>query len=110
MTCQVVIDDFTLHSDVLPLLRSSAVRLVKIDAQLTAAAMKDKLSQAIVVAISQASKVLGTHCVAKRIDSAMARQWLAAVGVDFAQGFLLEGPLPLTDLVTLASKSQVQQV
>jgi EAL domain-containing protein (putative c-di-GMP-specific phosphodiesterase class I) len=110
MTCQVVIDDFTLHSDVLPLLRSSAVRLVKIDAQLTAAAMKDKLSQAIVVAISQASKVLGTHCVAKRIDSAMARQWLAAVGVDFAQGFLLEGPLPLTDLVTLASKPQVQQV
>ncbi|MEP7312395.1 MAG: EAL domain-containing protein [Pseudomonadota bacterium] len=110
MTCQVVIDDFTLHSDVLPLLRSSAVRLVKIDAQLTAAAMKDKLSQAIVVAISQASKVLGTHCVAKRIDSAMARQWLAAVGVDFAQGFLLEGPLPLTDLATLVAKTQGHQL
>ena len=110
MTCQVVIDDFTLHSDVLPLLRSSAVRLVKIDAQLTAAAMKDKLSQAIVVAISQASKVLGTHCVAKRIDSAMARQWLAAVGVDFAQGFLLEGPLPLTELATLVRKAEAHQV
>lgn len=104
LTCQVVIDDFTLHSDVLPLLRSSAVRLVKIDAQLTTAAMKDKLAQAIVVAISQASKVLGTHCVAKRIDSAMARQWLAAIGVDFAQGFLLEGPLPLTDLATLHTR------
>jgi EAL domain-containing protein (putative c-di-GMP-specific phosphodiesterase class I) len=98
LKCQVVIDDFTLHSDVLPLLRSPAVRLVKIDAHLTTAAMKDKLSQAIVVAISQASKVLGAHCVAKRIESTMARQWLAAIGVDFAQGFLLEGLMPLASL------------
>lgn len=98
MKCQIVIDDFSLHSDVLPLLRSPAVRLVKIDARLTTAAMKDKLSQAIVVAISQASKVLGAHCVAKRIESTMARQWLSAIGVDFAQGFLLEGLMPLTAL------------
>ena len=98
LKCQVVIDDFTLHSDVLPLLRSSAVRLVKIDATLTAAAMKDKLSQAVVVAISQAAKVLGAHCVAKRIESTIARQWLAAIGIDFAQGFLLEGLMPLTSL------------
>ncbi|MET0292488.1 MAG: EAL domain-containing protein [Steroidobacteraceae bacterium] len=98
MKCQVVIDDFTLNSDVLPMLRSPAVRLVKIDARLTADAMKDKLAQALVVAISQAAKVLGTHCVAKRIESTMARQWLAAVGVDFAQGFLLEGLVPLDSL------------
>jgi EAL domain-containing protein (putative c-di-GMP-specific phosphodiesterase class I) len=98
LQCQVVIDDFTMHSDVLPLLRSPAVRLVKIDAALTTAAMKDKLSQALVVAISQASKVLGAHCVAKRIESSIARQWLAAVGVDFAQGFLLEGLMPLSAL------------
>lgn len=98
LKCQIVIDDFTLHSDVLPLLRSASVRLVKIDAALTTAAMQDKLSQAIVVAISQASKVLGAHCVAKRIESTMARQWLAAIGVDFAQGFLLEGLMPLTAL------------
>jgi len=98
LKCQIVIDDFSLHSDVLPLLRSPSVRLVKIDAELTTAAMKDKLSQAIVVAISQASKVVGAHCVAKRIESTMARQWLAAIGVDFAQGFLLEGLMPLTAL------------
>lgn len=98
MKCQIVIDDFTMHSDVLPLLRSPAVRLVKIDAALTVAAMKDKLSQAQVVAISQAAKVLGAHCVAKRIESTMARQWLAAIGVDFAQGFLLEGLIPLSAL------------
>lgn len=96
--CFVVLDDFSLHSTSLPLLASSAVKLAKIDASLSAGAMKDKLSQAIVVAISQAAKVLGVNCVAKRVDTPVARQWLAAIGIDFAQGFLLEKPRPLESL------------
>jgi EAL domain-containing protein (putative c-di-GMP-specific phosphodiesterase class I) len=99
--CHVVIDDFTFHSDVLPLLRHRAVRMLKIDASLTVQALNDKIAQAQVAAITHASRVLGMHCVAKRIESPMARQWLAAIGVDFAQGFLLEGPLPITELASL---------
>jgi EAL domain-containing protein (putative c-di-GMP-specific phosphodiesterase class I) len=108
--CQVVIDDFTFHTGVLPLLRQRAVRMLKIDAALTTAALKDKVAQAQVVAISQGSRVLGMHCVAKRIDSPMARQWLSAVGVDFAQGFLLEGPLPITQLASLRLTEPVRRV
>lgn len=102
---QAVIDDFTFHSDVLPLLRHQSVKLLKIDPVLTVSALSDKVAQAKVVAIAQASKVLGAHCVAKRIESATARQWLAAIGVDFAQGYLLEGPLPLTELSSLNLRS-----
>ena len=83
---QVVIDDFTFHSDVLPLLRYQAVRLLKIDAQLTVSALTDKVAQAKVVAIAQASKVLGAHCVAKRIESAIARQWLSGHRCRFRAG------------------------
>lgn len=95
----LALDDFSLHSAAQPLLASAAVRLVKIDARLTLGAMKDKLPQAMVVAISQAAKVLGIHCVAKRVDSSMARQWLAAIGIDFAQGFSLERPQALDSLL-----------
>lgn len=97
--CFVVLDDFSLHSAAVPLLRSRALRVVKIDAALTGGAMKDKVSQALVVAIAQAAKVLGIHCVAKRVESQTARQWLAAIGCDFAQGFALEDPQPLESLV-----------
>jgi len=96
--CFVVLDDFTLHSEALPFLASPAMRLVKIDARMTSTALKEKLPQAIVIAISQAAKVLGVHCVAKRVDSQVGRQWLSAIGIDFAQGFLLEKPQPLEDL------------
>ncbi|MEO6185231.1 MAG: EAL domain-containing protein [Steroidobacteraceae bacterium] len=104
-----VIDDFTFHSDVLPMLRQRSVRMLKIDAALTVAALKDKVAQAQVAAISHGSRVLGMHCVAKRIESPTARQWLAAIGVDFAQGYLLEGPLPITELASLRLTEPVQR-
>jgi EAL domain-containing protein (putative c-di-GMP-specific phosphodiesterase class I) len=107
--CHVVIDDFTFHSDLLPMLRQRAVRMLKIDASLTVAALKDKVAQAQVAAISHGSRVLGMHCVAKRIESPMARQWLSAIGVDFAQGYLLEGPLPITELASLRLTEPVQR-
>lgn len=96
--CFVVIDDFSFDSAVLPLLRSKAVRLVKIDPKLTSAALRDKLSQALVVAIVQAVKVLGIHCAAKRVESQASLQWLTAIGCDLAQGSALSQPVPIDSL------------
>jgi EAL domain-containing protein (putative c-di-GMP-specific phosphodiesterase class I) len=96
--CFVVIDDFSFDSSVLPLLRSKALRLVKIDPKLTSIALKDKLSQAMVVAIVQAVKVLGIHCAAKRVESQASLQWLTAIGCDLAQGPALSQVLPIESL------------
>jgi EAL domain-containing protein (putative c-di-GMP-specific phosphodiesterase class I) len=96
--CFVVIDDFSFDSSVLPLLRSKALRLVKIDPKLTSAALRDKLSQAMVVAIVQAVKVLGIHCAAKRVESQASLQWLTAIGCDLAQGPALSQVLPIESL------------
>jgi len=96
----VVIDDFSFDSQVLPLLRSKAVRLVKIDPRLTASALKDKFCQALVVATVQAAKVLGIHCAAKRVDNQAAAQWLGAIGCDLAQGAALSGTKSLETLLT----------
>jgi EAL domain-containing protein (putative c-di-GMP-specific phosphodiesterase class I) len=96
--CFVVIDDFSFDSSMLPLLRSKALRLVKIDPKLTSAALRDKLSQAVVVAIVQAVKVLGIHCAAKRVESQASLQWLTAIGCDLAQGPALSQVLPIESL------------
>jgi EAL domain-containing protein (putative c-di-GMP-specific phosphodiesterase class I) len=100
MGCFLVIDNFSFDSDVFELLGSKALRHVKLDPKLTDAAMKDKLPQALVVAILQACKVLGVHCVAKRVESKSSMQWLTAVGCDFAQAFSLHKPLPLESLAS----------
>jgi EAL domain-containing protein (putative c-di-GMP-specific phosphodiesterase class I) len=101
--CFVVIDDFSFDSAVVPLLRSKALRLVKIDTRLTSAALRDKLSQALVVAVVQAVKVLGIHCAAQQVVSQADLQWLTAVGCDFAQGPMLARQQPLETLLGPAS-------
>jgi EAL domain-containing protein (putative c-di-GMP-specific phosphodiesterase class I) len=60
--------------------------LVKIDPKLTTVALRDKVAQAMVVAIAQAVKVLGIHCAAKSVESQASVQWLTAIGCDFVQG------------------------
>ncbi len=98
--CFVVIDDFTFNSAMLDLLRSSAVRLWKIEARLATMALRDKLSQARVVAIAQASKVLGTLCAAKYVDAQSGRRWLAAAGLDFVQSSVTEPMRRVTEAAT----------
>jgi len=102
--CHVVLDDFTLHHNSMRWLGSSALKFVKIDTKITAVAMKDRVPQALVVAIAQASKVLGLSCVAKRVDTPAVRDWLSAVGLDYAQGFLLDQPRALTSLTATPKK------
>ena len=103
--CHVVLDDFTMHHNSLRWLGSSALKFLKLDPKITAVAMKDRVPQALVVAIAQASKVLGLSCVAKRVDTPAVRDWLSAVGLDYAQGFLLDQPRALIKLA--AENSQV---
>ncbi len=102
----LVIDDFSFDSGALELLRSKALRLVKVDPQLVAAALRDKLAQARIVAISQAARVLGVHCAAKRVDGETTRRWLTAAGFDFAEGPLSEGSLTLASLAAELADSK----
>jgi len=96
--CHLVLDDFTFNSHAMRWLGSSALKFLKLDPRITAVAMKDRVPQALVVATAQASKVLGLSCVAKRVDTPAVRDWLTAVGLDYAQGFLLDQPKALFSL------------
>jgi Amt family ammonium transporter len=102
--CHIVLDDFTMHQNSLRWLGSSALKFLKLDPKVTSVAMKERVPQALVVAIAQASKVLGLSCVAKRVDTPAVREWLSAVGLDYAQGFLLDQPRALTQLAATPSK------
>lgn len=98
MGCFLVLDDFSFDMGALELLRSKALRVVKVDRALIRAALRDKLAQARIVAISQAARVLGLHCAAKHVDAVATQRWLAAAGFDFAEGPLFGAPRPLASL------------
>jgi len=105
--CFLVLDDFTFDTGGLELLRSRALRLLKVDGALTRGALRDKLAQARVVAISQAARVLGVHCAAKQIDTAATQRWLAAAGFDFAEGPLFGAPRALASITRQTARPPI---
>jgi EAL domain-containing protein (putative c-di-GMP-specific phosphodiesterase class I) len=99
--CFLAVDDFSLDAAVLPLLRSRAVRMVKVDPKLTGALQRDKLSEALVTAIIHATRILGVQCAAKSVESQNLVQWLKAAGCELAQGSVLSGPQRLDSIGAL---------
>jgi EAL domain-containing protein (putative c-di-GMP-specific phosphodiesterase class I) len=84
--CFIVLDDFSLADSGMGLLRSSAVKCLKIDAQIISAVVNDKFAHATLAAVAQAARVLGLYCVAKGVSSTSQAKWLAGAGIEFADG------------------------
>jgi EAL domain-containing protein (putative c-di-GMP-specific phosphodiesterase class I) len=95
----VAIDDFNVVGAGMPILDHSAVRLLKIDAELTTNALQHRLTQARVVGLVQTAKVMGLQTVAKRVQSGDHSNWLTALGVDFVQSFDTSPPVALDSLL-----------
>lgn len=91
----LVIDNFTLHDDSIRLLMLPGLSMVKIDRDLTGEALVSRAGQARLAGLAQMAKVAGVHSVAKKVDGENEHALLAALGVDFAQGFAIAPPAPI---------------
>jgi EAL domain-containing protein (putative c-di-GMP-specific phosphodiesterase class I) len=61
--------------------------MLKLSAELTAEAMRERFPRALLSACTHIARVLGIHCIAKRVDTAAAGRWLAVAGVDYLDPF-----------------------
>jgi EAL domain-containing protein (putative c-di-GMP-specific phosphodiesterase class I) len=95
----VAIDDFNVVGAGMPILDHPAVRLLKLDAELTTNALQHRLTQARVVGLVQTAKVMGLQTVAKRVPAGDQSNWLTALGVDFVQSFDTAPPVALDSLI-----------
>ncbi|MGA3156949.1 MAG: EAL domain-containing protein [Steroidobacteraceae bacterium] len=84
LQCPVTLDDFSLRHDGFQILRNKAIRMVKLDPQITGPAMNDRFARAALAAITQSARVLGLHCIAKGDISSSRARWLATAGIDYA--------------------------
>ncbi len=98
----VAIDDFNVVGAGMPILEHPAIRLLKIDAELTTNALQHRLTQARVVGLVQTAKVMGLQTVAKRVMGGDHSNWLTALGVDFVQSFEVSPPVALDSLLAAA--------
>jgi len=96
---RVSLDDFGAGASSFGYLKSLGVDTLKIDGQFIRDLVTDPLDEAAVRCFVDVAQVVGLRTVAEFVDDPAVLSRLQAMGVDFAQGFLMHSPRPLDELL-----------
>ena len=96
---KVALDDFGAGAASFGYLKTLRVDTLKIDGQFVRDLVDDPLDEAAVRCFADVAKVMGLTTVAEFVDKAPVLERLHAMGVDFAQGYLLHEPAPIDELI-----------
>ncbi|MEA1890824.1 MAG: EAL domain-containing protein [Pseudomonadota bacterium] len=93
--CLFALDDFGTGMSSFSYLRSLPVDFIKIDGEFVRNMGKDKMSKAIVEAINSIGHVAGLETIGEHTESEEILQTLKELGVDFAQGYVIQKPVEI---------------
>jgi len=96
--CSFALDDFGSGVSSFAYLKNLAVDLIKIDGVFVKDICDDPVSQALVKAINDMGHAMGKRTIAEAVESQEIFEELRRIGVDYAQGFGITEPRPLSTL------------
>lgn len=96
---RVALDDFGAGASSFGYLKTMQVDYLKIDGQFVRNLVSDPLDEAAVRCFADVARVVGVQTVAEFVDQANVLKRLGELGIDFAQGYLLHKPAPLSELL-----------
>jgi len=97
--CGVALDDFGTGLSSLAYLRSLPLTMLKIDGSFVRDVLKDPKAESTIQAIAQLARAMSLTTVAEYVETDEIRQRVAQLGVDYAQGFAIGRPTPLSDIL-----------
>ena len=96
--CKFALDDFGTGLSSFMYLRTLPVDFLKIDGQFIAQIAADPVDRSMVEAIGKVGRALGIATIAECVETAVVLEELKRLGVDFAQGYFIARPLPISQL------------
>jgi diguanylate cyclase (GGDEF)-like protein len=97
--CQFALDDFGTGFSSLAYLKALPVSILKIDGSFVRDVLVDARSQSMVRAIAQLARTMCMETVAEYVETDEIRRRVAALGVDYGQGFCLGKPQPVAQVL-----------
>ncbi len=95
--CRVALSGFGRDKVNFDLIRGIQVDYLKIDGSVILQILSDQVQLAKVVAISDVAKKIGVKTIAEFVENDQIKLKLDEIGIDFAQGFGIAQPQPLTE-------------
>jgi PAS domain S-box-containing protein len=95
--CLVAISGFGHERISFDLIRGFRVEFLKIDGNIIFNILRDPVELAKLVAINRVAKLIGVKTIAELVESEETVVKLREVGIDFAQGFGISRPRPLSE-------------
>lgn len=96
---RVALDDFGAGASSFGYLKNLKVDMLKIDGQYIKAMLSDPLDNSAVRCFVDVARILGLTTVAEQVENDETLRHVQALGISYAQGFLLHKPAPISDLV-----------
>jgi diguanylate cyclase (GGDEF)-like protein len=97
--CSFALDDFGTGLSSLSYLKSLPVSTLKIDGSFVRDTVANPRTESMVRAIAQLAHTMGMETVAEYVETDELRLRMAALGVDFGQGFAIGRPAPLGEVL-----------
>jgi Amt family ammonium transporter len=97
--CSFALDDFGTGLSSLVYLKSLPVSVLKIDGAFVRDAGTNQRTESMVRAIAQLARTMGMETVAEYVETDDLRTRMAALGVDYGQGFAIGRPVPVDQVL-----------
>ncbi len=97
--CRFSLDDFGAGLSSFAYLKDFDVDTLKIDGSFVRDVTANRVSEAMIAAITQVARVMGLATVAEYVNSEPVRRKVRELGVDYAQGYLIGEPVPLAGVI-----------
>ncbi|NBK39080.1 EAL domain-containing protein [Pseudomonas soli] len=94
--CKFSLDDFCAGMSSFAYLKHLPVDFLKIDGSFVKDMLDDPINRAMVEVINHIGHVMGKRTIAEFVETPLIEQALQEIGVDYAQGYLIERPQVFT--------------
>lgn len=95
----IALDDFGSGMSSFSYLKTLPIDYLKIDGAFVRDVSSDPVDRAVVEAIQRIGHVMGIQTIAESVEDEAALKALTEIGVDYAQGYYVAKPMPLSEIV-----------